>query len=1011
MLKKIFAVSFLALLSFFAKETLAAEKEIILNEVGFKGSADFIELKVLAEGNYAGYEIYKGAVKAAALPDFGTLAPGEIILLHEEGGVNDSRKEDNNPDCYDLYDLGSLQSTDNIIQIKKPDHSPFEVLIYANNSGSFTGNITEANLALEKNLWAGQTLFSKTSDVGAWIDTDELPLDFSLQRLLVNPVNSPADFSAAAVSPGFEIESNLPPEAAAGEDKETTVGSEVIFDASGSGDPEGDILTYEWDFGDGAKALGRLTRKTFTEAREYLVTLKVVDEHGLAASDNVKVVVKSLTYSHQIKISEVYPNPSGEETEEEFIELVNSGAAAVDLAGYQVADLAKTYRLEIEDFNDLKLQPGSFLLLPRVITGIALNNTGETATLRDPNGELIDQISYPVTFEGQSFAVIDNNLIWTKEVTPGAANILKVDSTPVPEPQIVPTQPVSSLPLPPYSNQVQISEILPNPAGDENTVEWIELVNKGDTALDLSFWQVDDAEGGSLAYLLPVGTKIEAHSWLVFWNKETKISLNNTADEARLLYPDGQVANFLSYENAPEEQSLARNLNGAAAWTKTLTPGKENIFNIAAAISSANTPATNVNTNSTTSSVSDSSAKKIIISEIYPNPLLPGQTEWIELYNPTRNDLKIENFKLDDQTGGSKPYIFPKGTLLRARSYLLLKQPMTKLVLNNTADEVRLLDPKGVVITKISFGKTVRGLSYAWNGKNWSWTTTLTPGKTNIIKAAVSGSKVKKKKTAAVKKTKAKSTAKKTSTAKTVPSFENINLISFNAALELEKGAMVHLKGIVSVAPGMLSKRFFYFQDETNGLQVYRSKGDFSDLKIGDVVELVGKTSLAEGEKRILVDAKSPFKKVGSEQELKVEILSTGEVLPSLAGKIIKIKGILLKKEGNIFYFDDGSGVLKVYLSKGSLLKAKDFTEKNEFEITGLARFKDEEIILTPRQKEDVKEITRVGNPELKAEALGAMNNLPFQSRNAWLVVGVASLLLAIYALIKYFLKRKELKK
>jgi len=61
----------------------------------------------------------------------------------------------------------------------------------------------------------------------------------------------------------------------------------VTFDASESVDPEGEIRTYEWDFGDaGATSSEALAHHTFlalTEAKVFTVTLRVTDAGG--ASD------------------------------------------------------------------------------------------------------------------------------------------------------------------------------------------------------------------------------------------------------------------------------------------------------------------------------------------------------------------------------------------------------------------------------------------------------------------------------------------------------------------------------------------------------------------------------------------------------------------------------------------------------------------------------------------------------------------------------------------------------
>ena len=57
----------------------------------------------------------------------------------------------------------------------------------------------------------------------------------------------------------------------------------VVFDASGSSDPDGDVASYQWDFGDGSSGVGVTTQHTFSEARTYRITLTVTDSQGKTA--------------------------------------------------------------------------------------------------------------------------------------------------------------------------------------------------------------------------------------------------------------------------------------------------------------------------------------------------------------------------------------------------------------------------------------------------------------------------------------------------------------------------------------------------------------------------------------------------------------------------------------------------------------------------------------------------------------------------------------------------------
>lgn len=58
------------------------------------------------------------------------------------------------------------------------------------------------------------------------------------------------------------------------------VGEEIIFDASASFDSEGPITSYQWDFGDGATATGKIASHKYSQRDLYHVSLTVSDETG-----------------------------------------------------------------------------------------------------------------------------------------------------------------------------------------------------------------------------------------------------------------------------------------------------------------------------------------------------------------------------------------------------------------------------------------------------------------------------------------------------------------------------------------------------------------------------------------------------------------------------------------------------------------------------------------------------------------------------------------------------------
>lgn len=75
----------------------------------------------------------------------------------------------------------------------------------------------------------------------------------------------------------FTPPENRPPEADAGGPYDALVGEPVTLDGTGSFDPDEDVLSYLWDFGDGMMGDGPMPMHTYVETGRYIVTLVVSD--------------------------------------------------------------------------------------------------------------------------------------------------------------------------------------------------------------------------------------------------------------------------------------------------------------------------------------------------------------------------------------------------------------------------------------------------------------------------------------------------------------------------------------------------------------------------------------------------------------------------------------------------------------------------------------------------------------------------------------------------------------
>jgi hypothetical protein len=221
-----------------------------------------------------------------------------------------------------------------------------------------------------------------------------------------------------------------------------------------------------------------------------------------------------------------------------------------------------------------------------------LNNVGDLIILYDGNKNIIDIVSYGNWDDGNIFdnvlkandpdsvarfidgkntSINYNDFRITTTPTKGLSNIIngnendnKKESEDVIEEIIVD-----------YPKLI-ITEILPNPDGSDIEGEFIEIFNLNEVGVDLSGWKLDDGEGGSREYEIK-NIFIEANEYLSFSRETTGIALNNNSDNARLFNPNGELVDYIEYEEIKENISYSLFDN---IWHKTteITPGEENVI-------------------------------------------------------------------------------------------------------------------------------------------------------------------------------------------------------------------------------------------------------------------------------------------------------------------------------------------------------------------------------------------------------------------------------------------------
>ncbi len=230
---------------------------------------------------------------------------------------------------------------------------------------------------------------------------------------------------------------NNPPEAVINVKEKAGLGEKIIFDASDSSDPDGDSLSYSWDFGDSGKATQIRTAHVYQKAGSYKVKLSIEDSGGLKDEAGKTIVISSsedsgelsvangsLSLNREVRINEFLPNPQGPDPEE-WIEIYNQAKEAIDLSNWELDDIADGGSRQYRISEKTIIQGGQYLIFKKEKTKITLNNTYDTVRLIDALGNIISEINYDEPLEGASYARDRNGQWkWTFTLTSGRENII-----------------------------------------------------------------------------------------------------------------------------------------------------------------------------------------------------------------------------------------------------------------------------------------------------------------------------------------------------------------------------------------------------------------------------------------------------------------------------------------------------------------------------------------------------------------------------------------------------------
>ena len=413
---------------------------------------------------------------------------------------------------------------------------------------------------------------------------------------------------------------------------------------------------------------------------------------------------RAIACSGSVCLNEALPNPNGLDADVwpngEWMEIYNSGSTDVDVLNWRLVNKASKYLtfdsssivgFEAGNSSTWTISAGDYMVISRNgSSNFYLTNTFDYITMEDSSGTVLDQASWNFSTSAPSGLSLEedpasatNDWIGTNSTTPGAIN----------DPAVAP--------LPPVPSDLKISEVMANPwpsfDGDSwPGGEWFEIWNSGQSDINLTGWSAVDANGNTIpfneSHLVGSSMIIASDEYRVIAvNASSSYGvLNNNAETLDLLWPNGSVAQSISWSGTEPGFSMVEQMD--LSWSHASYPSPEAV----------NPPHWDMIVNG--SSI-------IKITEVLVNSTIDGAPlpdgEWLELHNTGNSDFDLMGWMLMDGMGNVtqidmlslETNMSQPGTMISADGRRLV-QFFTGTELWNDYNHVMLIDQFGSVVHK-----------------------------------------------------------------------------------------------------------------------------------------------------------------------------------------------------------------------------------------------------------------------------------------------------------------------
>lgn len=392
----------------------------------------------------------------------------------------------------------------------------------------------------------------------------------------------------------------------------------------------------------------------------------------------------------------------------DWIELHNRGSAPVDLSGYGLSDRPGSVRYAFPAGTILE-PDGYFVIYCSAEAGTADTTApfglsadgGETVILTDDSGVCVDAVTTLAVPANQSMArQADGTLQANALATPGYANT--ADGRAAYEGDV--SDEPTSLRISEWmsSNEATIAD------GHGRFPDWVELVNTGDTPIDLNRFYLTDDPNDRFQFRLPERTLAPGAYVIVFCSGLEMTTAGeeihapfrlSAAEETIGLYSAyGTLVQAVSGTAPGQDRSLVAESDGTCRATAYPTPGFPNTADgYAQRMASLPAPAS------------------LMINEAAPSNRSSLRQrggvyyDWVELKNGSGQSIDIGGYRLTTDSNDASGCVLPAVTLAPGETFLVLcsgdaslhttteNACHAALSLNAVEDRLFLYNPNGVL--------------------------------------------------------------------------------------------------------------------------------------------------------------------------------------------------------------------------------------------------------------------------------------------------------------------------